>query len=210
MSLPRLYPVLDVDLSAARGWDPLALARAFLEGGARLIQLRAKALASGPLLAVADRLVEAARPYGARIVVNDRADIARLARASGVHVGQTDLPAAAARAIVGPDAIVGLSTHTAEQLEEGLRDPVSYLAVGPVFGTATKDTRYAPVGLDFVRHAAGRAGAIPIVAIGGIDLARAATVIAAGAASVAVVSDLVSADPAARVRQYLEVLRRRD
>jgi thiamine-phosphate pyrophosphorylase len=177
-----------------------------MEGGARLIQLRAKALASGGLLELADRLVEAARPYGARIVLNDRADIARIAGAAGVHVGQLDLPATAARAIVGRGAIVGVSTHTTEQVESALRDPVSYLAVGPVFGTATKETGYAPVGLDRVRYAAGRAGAIPVVAIGGIDLAHAPEVIAAGAASVAVISDLVADDPAARIRRYLETL----
>jgi thiamine-phosphate pyrophosphorylase len=206
VTLPRLYPVLDVELASAQDWDPVALARAFMEGGARLIQLRAKRLASGPLLNLADRLVEAAWLYGARVVVNDRADIARLAGASGVHVGQNDLPATAARAIVGPAAIIGLSTHTSEQFEDGLREPVSYLAVGPVFGTATKDTGYGPVGVDFVRDAAARAGAVPIVAIGGIDLARAATVIAAGAASVAVISDLLSGDPAKRVHTYLQML----
>jgi thiamine-phosphate pyrophosphorylase len=206
VTLPRLYPVLDVDVSVAGGWEPGALARALFDGGARLIQLRAKTLTSGLLLDLADRLVEVARPFDARVVVNDRADIARLAGASGVHVGQDDLPAAAARAIVGPDAIVGLSTHTAEQIEAGLRDPVSYLAVGPVFGTATKATGYAPVGLALVRRAAARAGAIPIVAIGGIDLARAADVLAAGAASVAVISDLLTDDPAARVRAYLKAL----
>jgi thiamine-phosphate pyrophosphorylase len=188
----------------------VALARAFLEGGALLIQLRAKALPSGRLLDLADRLVETARPFGARVIVNDRADVARLAGAAGVHVGQTDLPARAARAIVGPDALVGLSTHSVEEFDAGLRDPVSYLAVGPVFATATKDTGHAAVGLELVRHAAGRAVAIPIVAIGGIDLARAPSVIAAGAASVAVISDLMSGDPAARVRQYLQVLRQRE
>lgn len=206
MTLPRLYPVLDVELSATRGWDPVVLARAFMDGGAVLLQLRTKALASGLLLDLADRLVDAARPYRARIVVNDRADVARLAAASGVHVGQDDLPAAAARAVVGPDAIVGLSTHNLEQIEAALRDPVSYLAIGPVFGTATKETGYAPVGLDLVRRAAAVASPLPLVAIGGIDLERARAVVEAGAASIAVISDLVTGDPAARVRAYVRAL----
>ncbi|MGH9314389.1 MAG: thiamine phosphate synthase [Vicinamibacterales bacterium] len=202
----RLYPILDVDLSMSRGWTPVDLAEAFLDGGARLIQLRAKRLASGALLELAGRLVARAGPFGARIVVNDRADIARMAGAAGVHVGQEDVDAGAARAIVGPDAFVGLSAHTADQIEPALRQPISYLAVGPVFGTATKDTGYAPGGLDLVRHAAARAGSLPVVAIGGIDLARAPDVLAAGAAAVAVISDLLVDDPAARVRAYVSLL----
>lgn len=202
----RLYPILDVDLSTARGWTPVDLARAFLDGGARLLQLRAKRLGSGPLLELTDRLVALARPYGGRLLVNDRADVARMAGAAGVHVGQEDLDAGAARAIVGPDAFVGLSTHTADQIEAGLQQPISYLAVGPVFGTGTKDTGYAPVGLDLVRHAAVRAGSLPVVGIGGIDLVRAPDLLAAGAAAVAVVSDLLVDDPTARVRAYIAAL----
>jgi len=198
-----LYAVLDVDVAAARGWAPLDLARAFLAGGARLIQLRAKRMGSGPLVELTEQLVALTRPYGGRLIVNDRADVARIAGAAGVHVGQEDVDAAAARAIVGAEGLVGLSTHTAEQIEAALRQPISYLAVGPVFGTATKDTGYSPVGLDLVRRAALRAGTIPVVGIGGIDLRRAPDVLAAGAAAVAVISDLVTDDPAARVRAFL-------
>ncbi len=198
-----LYAILDVDVAAARGWAALDLARAFLDGGARLIQLRAKRMGSGPLVDLTEQLVALARPYGGRLIVNDRADVARIGGAAGVHVGQDDVDAAAARAIVGADGLVGLSTHTAEQIEAALRQPISYLAVGPVFGTATKDTGYSPIGLDLVRRAAARAGTIPVVGIGGIDLRRAPEVLAAGAAAVAVISDLVTDDPAARVRAYL-------
>jgi thiamine-phosphate pyrophosphorylase len=198
-----LYAILDVDVAAARGWAPLDLARAFLDGGARLIQLRAKQMGSGPLVELTEQLVALARPYAGRLIVNDRADVARIAGAAGVHVGQDDLEAAAARAIVGADAMVGLSTHTEEQIEAALRQPISYLAVGPVFGTATKDTGYSPIGLDLVRRAAARAGPIPVVGIGGVDRQRAPEVLAAGAAAVAVISDLVTDDPAARVRAYL-------
>lgn len=143
------------------------------------------------------------------VIVNDRADIARLAGADGVHVGQTDLSPADVRRIVGDSAIVGLSTHTREQVDRALQEPVSYVAVGPIYGTATKDTGLAPVGLDLVRYAAagGAAGVTrPVVAIGGITLERGAAVIGAGAASVAMIGDLVAGDPAARVRTCLQRL----
>jgi thiamine-phosphate pyrophosphorylase len=197
-----LYAILDVDAGAARGWRPEDLARAFLDGGARLLQLRAKRLGSGPLLELTARLTALARRYDARVIVNDRADVARMAGAAGVHVGQDDIDATAARGIVGDQALVGLSTHTAAQIDAALQEPISYLAVGPVFGTATKETGYAPVGLDLIRYAARR-GTIPVVGIGGIDPQRAPEVLAAGAAAVAVISDLITDDPAARVRAYL-------
>lgn len=125
-----------------------------------------------------------------------------MAGAAGVHVGQEDLAPAAARAIVGDTAIVGRSTHTEQQVDAARQEPIDYLAIGPVFGTATKATGYDAVGLDMVRRAT-RAGR-PVVAIGGVTLDNAASVIAAGAASVAVISDLVSGgDPQRRVRDFL-------
>jgi thiamine-phosphate pyrophosphorylase len=195
-----------VELAAARGWAPLDLARAFLDGGARLLQLRAKNLDSASLLALADRLVTLARSYDAAVIVNDRADVARMAGAAGVHVGQEDLTAGEARRVVGPEAIVGVSTHTLEQVEAAVSEPVSYIAVGPVFGTTTKDTGYTAVGLELIAAAAARAGALPIVGIGGIAPDRAPGVLAAGAASVAVISDLLTPDPTARIRQFIELL----
>jgi thiamine-phosphate pyrophosphorylase len=198
-----LYPILDVDAAVARGWGPLDLARAWLDGGARLVQLRAKWLGSGALLDLAEQLVALTGRYGGRLIVNDRADVARMTGAAGVHVGQEDVPAAAARAIVGADALVGLSTHTAAQIDVALHQPISYLAVGPVFGTSTKETGYAPVGLDLIRYAVAQGGTIPVVGIGGIDRQRAPEVLAAGAAAVAVISDLITGDPAACVRAYL-------
>jgi thiamine-phosphate pyrophosphorylase len=200
-----LYAILDVEAAAGRGWRPADLARAFLDGGARLIQLRGKSLGSGPLLELTERLVALARLYDGRVIVNDRADVARMAGAAGVHVGQEDVDAAAVREIVGRGALVGLSTHTASQVDAALRQPISYLAVGPVFGTATKDTGYAPVGLDLIRYAVAQAATTPVVGIGGIDLQRAPDVLGAGAAAVAVVSDLIADDPAARVRAYLSL-----
>jgi thiamine-phosphate pyrophosphorylase len=202
----RLHAIVDAEVAAAAGWAPGDLARALLDGGARIVQVRGKRLGSGPLLDLCDTVVRLAAPYGARVIVNDRPDLARLSGAAGVHVGQDDLPPAEARAIVGPDAIVGCSTHTVTQIETARTEPVSYVAIGPVFGTRTKDTGYQAVGLDLVATAARLAAGRPVVAIGGITLDTAASVIAAGASAVAVIRDLLAGDPAARVRAYLDRL----
>ncbi len=142
-----LHAIVDADAAARAGWRPGDLAAAYLEGGARVLQVRAKRLQSGDLLALCDAVVAAAAPFGASVIVNDRADVALLSGAAGVHVGQEDLPPAQARAVVGAGAIVGFSTHTLAQVDAALPEPVSYIAIGPVFGTTTKDTGYAPVGL---------------------------------------------------------------
>jgi len=186
-------------------------AAAVLDGGATALQLRAKQVPGRWLLETASEIVRRAERSGALLIVNDRADIARLAGAGGVHVGQDDLSPAAMRLILGDRAVVGLSTHTEPQLTAAVREPISYAAVGPVFGSATKETGYQPLGLQHVRHAAAIAAAhrIPLVAIGGITLERAAEVLDAGASSVAVVGDLLRAgDPARRVRRYLDLLGR--
>jgi thiamine-phosphate pyrophosphorylase len=154
-------------------------------------------------------MVERARPVGARIIVNDRADIARAASADGVHVGQDDLSPAAARLIVGTSAVIGRSTHSAEQWTQALREPIDYLAIGPVFGTSTKETGYEPVGTErvFAASQAAAASGVPVVAIGGITLERAPAVLAAGAQAVAIISDLLSGgNPERRVREYLDRL----
>jgi thiamine-phosphate pyrophosphorylase len=201
--LGPLHAIVDVDVAARAGWAPLDLARAYLDGGARLIQIRAKDLASGAYLALCDGLVQAAAPYHASIIVNDRADLAALANAAGVHVGQEDLAPAEARRLVGLAAIVGFSTHTVAQIEAAVREPISYLAIGPIFGTNTKHTGYTAVGLGLVSTAVRLAGDIPVVAIGGITLDTAPALWRVGAAAVAVISDLVnSGDPGARVASY--------
>src|SRR4029077_33876 len=146
--------ILDADAAAHAGWPILDLAAAYLRGGATFLQLRAKKLSADASLAPAAAVVQLAHRHQARVVVNDRADIARLAGADGVHVGQDDLAPAAVRAIVGDAAIIGLSTHTLEQLDAPIDEPVDYLAIGPVFGTTTKATSYEAVGLDRVRAAA--------------------------------------------------------
>lgn len=165
--------------------------------------MRAKQLPSGLFLTLCDRVVRAAEPYHAAVIVNDRADLAAMSRASGVHVGQDDLAPAAARALVGESAIVGLSTHGPEQVQAALAEPITYVAIGPVFGTSTKDTGYAAVGLDMVKTAARLARGLPVVAIGGITLETAPAVLEAGASCVAVIGDLVAGgDPRGRIAAY--------
>jgi thiamine-phosphate pyrophosphorylase len=210
--IPVLNAIIDVDMAARAGWPPVDLAKAFLNGGARFLQLRAKTIGGAALLDTAAAIVELTRASGATLIVNDRADIARLAGADGVHVGQDDLAPSAVRALVGASATVGLSTHTIEQIERAVAEPITYVATGPVFGTTTKDTGYNRIGLEMVRAAAARASArgLPLVAIGGITLQTARSVIDAGAASVAVIGDLLAtADPERRTREFLVALERR-
>lgn len=200
----RLYPIVDADVCRERGLEPRALALACLHGGARVVQLRVKTGSSARFLDLATQIVDAAGPFKAAVIVNDRADIARMARAAGVHVGQDDLPPDAVRDVLG-GGVIGLSTHDPQQVDEALRTAADYVAVGPVFGTATKDTGYSARGLELVGRAAGRGK--PVVAIGGITLARAPEVIGAGAGSVAVITDLLSGgDPESRVREYIRAL----
>jgi thiamine-phosphate pyrophosphorylase len=196
-----------VDVSARAGWPPLDLAHAYLDGGACLLQIRAKQLPSGPFLQLCDGLVDMAAAYSAAVIVNDRADLAVMAKAAGVHVGQDDLAPAEARRLVGPSRIVGFSTHTISQIEAAVREPITYLAIGPVFGTKTKDTGYSSVGLELVSTAAGLAREIPVVAIGGVTLETAESVLLAGATSVAVIGDLLAeGNPQKRVAAYLQRL----
>ena len=200
----RFYPIVDADVCRDRGLEPRSLALACLHGGARVVQLRVKSGSSARFLDLATEIVDAARTFGAAVIVNDRADIARMARAAGVHVGQDDLPPPAVREVLA-DGVIGLSTHDAEQVDEALTTVADYVAVGPVFGTATKETGYTARGLDLVRRAAGRGK--PVVAIGGITLDRAPEVIGAGAGSVAVITDLLhGGDPESRVREYIRAL----
>lgn len=206
--LPPLYAIADDDAARAAGWPVDDLAIEYLSAGVRLLQLRSKRHGSGELLRLIDRVVARAREVEATLIVNDRVDLMLLAGASGVHVGQTDLPPSAVRSLVGPDPIVGFSTHTTEQVDLAVTLPISYLAVGPVFATGSKDTGYAPVGLELVRYAREKTTG-PIVAIGGISLDRAPDALEAGADCVAVIADLLGAGPpAGRVAEYLAVLAR--
>ena len=207
MDFSRLYAIVDVDLADGYGWSPTDLGEAIIKGGGRLLQIRAKRSSSASFLACADSLVDLARPSNTSIIVNDRVDVAKLSGASGVHVGQDDLSVSRVRRILGNDAVVGLSTHCRSQVDLAGRESVSYIAVGPVFATRSKETGYQPVGLELVRYAATQWPQSIIVGIGGITLDRASSVIEAGANAVAVISDLLThGDPERRTRAYLERL----
>lgn len=204
----RLYAILDIDVARDRGLAPLAVCDAWLAAGVRLIQVRAKTLATGELLELADATVARARRHEATLIINDRADIARMASAGGVHVGQQDLSPRDVRAIVGPAAVVGLSTHTRDEIARAVDEPIDYLAVGAVYPSTTKGADHPVGGLDLVRAAVAAAASrrLPVVAIGGIRVETAREVIAAGAAAVAVIADLLADDPGARAREYLRTL----
>ena len=187
---PFLYAILDVDRLGERPPGPSA--EALARGGAAIVQLRAKGVSDRRLYTLAEETRDGARRGGALFVVNDRPDVALMLGADGVHLGQDDLPPSAARRLLGPEVIVGFSTHSLEQLELSLRLPIDYVAVGPVYGTATKTDAAPVVGLDLVRRARALAGR-PLVAIGGIDRQRAPEVAAAGADGLAVIAALMDA-----------------
>jgi len=200
LALPRLYAILDPEVTAGRA--PEEALRALLDGGAAILQLRAKSLAPGDFLELARLARAETRKRGCRLIVNDRADVALACAGDGVHLGQDDLPLAAGRKIVGPK-IVGISTHDVEQAREAERGGADYIGFGPMFGTMTKDTGYAARGLDLLREIRA-AVKLPIVAIGGISEENAPQVWRAGADSVAIISDILKAqDIAAKTRRIL-------
>jgi thiamine-phosphate pyrophosphorylase len=171
-----------------------------------LLQYRNKSASSRELFESAKKLSAQLQPQGVSFVVNDRADVAALVDADGIHVGQRDLSVESARLLVGPSKWVGVSTHNLEQFERAAATSADYIAVGPVFSTSTKTNPDPVIGIDFIRTVRTLTEK-PIVAIGGITLDRAAQVIRAGADSVAVISDILLApDPGKRARQFLEIL----
>ncbi|HEX3688412.1 MAG TPA: thiamine phosphate synthase [Solirubrobacteraceae bacterium] len=171
-----------------------------LRGGVNIVQLRLKDAGDEAIVATARRFAEICHAHGVPLILNDRPDLVQATGADGVHVGQDDTPVAQARALVGPDHIVGLSTHSPAQIDAAGAEPeIDYIGVGPVHATPTKPGRPA-VGLDLVRYAAAHA-ATPFFAIGGIDAGNVAAVRAAGATRIAVVRAVTDArDPEAAAR----------
>ena len=189
----RLYLVIDAR-PQGRGIEQVV--EPALRGGVDMVQLRDKSASDADVLAAAEALRSLCDEHGALMLVNDRPDLARQAGADGVHLGQDDGDLDAVRAELGPDVLIGLSTHSREQVDAAMAGPADYLGVGPVFATPTKPGR-PPVGLALVRYAAATA-AKPFFAIGGIDAARARLVARAGATRVAVVRAIRDAhDPEA-------------
>lgn len=188
LKLPTIYPITDCKIS---GLSHIEQVRRLIEGGARLIQIRDKEAQSRDFLNAAVEAVEFARTHGVSIVINDRVDVALAAKAAGVHLGQDDVPPEKARALLGEDAIIGFSTHTPEQAIIARELPIDYVAFGPIFATSTKRDAEEVVGLDPIRIVREVIGGIPLVAIGGIGEHDIATVIAAGADSVAMISGVI-------------------
>jgi thiamine-phosphate pyrophosphorylase len=203
---PFLYAILDAHRLGDRPAG--AAAEALARGGAALVQLRAKDVTDRRLLAMAEEARDGARRGGALFLVNDRPDVALLLGADGVHLGQDDVPPADARRLLGGEAVVGFSTHSLAQLQAALREPIDYVALGPIFATATKADAEPVVGVATLASARALTD-LPLVAIGGIDRARAADVVAAGADGLAVVSALLDApDLAEAARAFVAALAR--
>jgi thiamine-phosphate pyrophosphorylase len=201
--MPRLYVILDAGLLRRQAQE---IAAQLITAGVRALQYRAKNVPARKMLESSRQLAELARKEGASFFMNDRPDLSYLADADGVHVGQDDLSVDQARAIVGQDRWVGVSTHNQKQFERAVAGSADYVAIGPIFATASKANPDPVVGTELLRRLRPLTDK-PIVAIGGIRLESAAGMIEAGADCVAVISDILSAaDPGARARQYLERL----
>lgn len=203
-SLPKIYPITDSLISGLSHAEQVEVLAA---GGASLIQLREKRASPIEFYRQAIDAMSVARRLGVQIIINDRVDIAIAVKADGVHLGQDDLPPDRARRLLGESRVIGFSAHVLEQALAADAAGIDYLAIGPVFQTSTKDNPDPVVGLETVSEVR-RLVSTPLVAIGGITLETARTVIEAGANSVAVISDLLSAgDITERTRRFIELLR---
>ena len=187
--LPKIYPITDRALS---GLSHSEQVRRLIDGGASLIQLRDKTASPVDFYNAAVEAVTLAQSFGVSLIINDRVDIALAAGADGVHLGQDDLPPQHARKILGPDAIIGFSTHSVEQARAAIALPVDYIAIGPIFSTTTKTDAEPVIGLDGLREARSVVGDRPLVAIGGINRTNVGSVLEAGANSAALIAGIVS------------------
>jgi thiamine-phosphate pyrophosphorylase len=188
LQLPPIYPITDKAL--AHETSHLKILRELVRGGATLVQIRDKETPIKELLADLHRCTEFCRAHGILLIVNDRCDLALSAGASGVHLGQEDLPPSSARELLGPGSIIGYSTHTLAQIRSASALPIQYVGFGPVYNTATKRSVSPAVGLSRLRRACSNSP-LPVVAIGGIGLRQIADVLKAGASSAAVISALM-------------------
>ena len=210
MRLPRVYPILDTESLARRSVALEVAAAAFLEGGAQILQIRHKHHWSRDFFETARTVARLCREAGATLVVNDRADFAMLLDAA-LHVGQDDLSPRDARRLMGPDAIIGYSSHNIRQLCEAGGEPVDYVALGPIFITASKQNPDPVTGLEEIRRCRALIEK-PLVAIGGITLENASDAWKAGADSVAVIAGLLPQTATAqslreRMEQWLLLLK---
>lgn len=186
-NLPKIYPITHVELS---GLSHAEQVRTLADAGCRFVQIREKSRSSREIFDAVVDSVSIAKGLGMKVILNDRVDIAIAAKAHGVHLGQDDLPPIEARKLIGDEVIIGYSTHSVEQAIKAAGMPIDYLAIGPIFATATKENPDPVVGLDGIRRVRDAIGDFPLVAIGGIDITNMHSVLAAGADSAAIVSDL--------------------
>jgi thiamine-phosphate pyrophosphorylase len=199
--LPPIYPITDKKLAGKS--THLSIVKELVRGGAQLVQIRDKSTPVGELLRDLRQCVEFAWTKRVTLIVNDRCDLVLSCGAAGVHLGQDDMPAAAARAVLDEKHIIGFSTHSLAQVRESRTMPVQYIGFGPVYGTTTKANASPTVGLQRLANAC-KASSVPVVAIGGIGLQQVRNVLDAGAASVAVISALMTAtDPARQMERFL-------
>ncbi len=189
LNLPKIYPITDARLSKIS--HPEQVER-LIGGGARFIQLREKYAAPQEFYESAREAMQIARKHDAKIIINDRVDIALSLAADGIHLGQDDLPPAEARKILGEKAIIGFSTHNIEQAIEAVKMPIDYVAVGPIFATTTKENADEIVGLGGLEKVRVAIGDFPLVAIGGINSSNLHLVLNSGADSAAIISGLLS------------------
>lgn len=188
--------------------DPVEQARAACEGGARVVQLRAKHATDSTALAWAEVIRAITREFDAAFFVNDRFDLALAARADGVHLGQDDFPPARIPAAARAQLWIGRSTHSLEQARRACEEGVDYIAFGPIFATGSKDSPGDPRGVERLAEVVRAVRPLPIIAIGGIDLGNLAQVVEAGAAGIAVISAIAAAaDPRGAARSLSESLR---
>jgi thiamine-phosphate pyrophosphorylase len=183
----RLYPLTDRRLSGLSHAQQLS---ELSKAGATIVQLREKTLSPLEFYREASESVHAARQRGLKIIINDRVDIALALKADGVHLGQDDLPPQAARELLGPDVIIGFSTHNLQQAMHSTRMPIDYIAVGPIFSTTTKESPEPAVGLEGLSQIRQAVSDIPLVAIGGITFENSKDVLDAGADVLAVISGI--------------------
>ena len=199
LNLPKIYPITDTRLTRLSHAEQV---EKLIGGGARFIQLREKYASPKEFYEDAKSAIEIARQNSAKIIINDRVDIALALRADGVHLGQDDLPPEKARKILGENAIIGFSTHSVKQAIEAVRLPVDYVAIGPVFATQTKENADEIVGIEGVRQVREAIKDFPLVAIGGITTENFREIFEAGADSLAVIKAVLS--PPEKIAENLQ------
>jgi thiamine-phosphate diphosphorylase len=188
LTLPKIYPITDRQLSGLSHAEQVGR---LIDGGATFIQLREKHLSPIDFLCEAEAAAKVADNNRVTLIINDRVDIAMAIGARGVHLGQDDMPVEAARRLVRDDALIGFSTHTQQQMEAAVRQPIDYVAFGPVFTTRTKQDPDPTVGLEQLREVKNVAAKVPLVAIGGVTADNIQAVLQAGVDSVAVIASVV-------------------